>query len=100
MTTTLGQAFYTVHRMAGGKGIAFGTISTTEGVTVNPDWPLYTHGQEIEHLILNAAHPIGSALETIDSGFNPSTLWPWTVWGRIATQTLDGMTVYLWVRAR
>lgn len=80
---SVGSAIYTIHRQAGGKGVAFGKISELQGVEVAESWPFYTHGKEIQHLIVEAAHPIGSIIQTLDNSFNPNTLWPWTLWGKV-----------------
>ena len=79
----IGTALYTLHRMAGGKGIAFGQIARKYGVEVTADWPFYTHGSEIMELLLDAAHPVGSIIQTLDDSFDPNELWPWTRWGRL-----------------
>ncbi len=79
----IGTSLYTIHRMAGGKGVAFGQISQRYGVEVTAEWPLYTHGSEIMELLVDTAHPVGSVIQTLDDGFDPNALWPWTHWGRL-----------------
>jgi len=79
-STDIGSAIYTIHRMAGGKGIAFGKVSDKFGVEVNEDWPLYAHGMEIMQLVVDAAHPVGSVIQTADADWNPNEAWPWTSW--------------------
>lgn len=79
----ISAALYTIHRQSGGKGVAFGKISELFGVEVNKDWPFYTHGQEIEKLIVDCAHPVGSVLQTFDDGFNPNEKWTWTLWTKL-----------------
>ena len=79
----IGTALYTIHRMAGGKGVAFGQISRRYGVEVTPDWPFFTHGTEIMELLVDTAHPVGSVIQTLDEAFDPNILWPWTRWGRL-----------------
>ncbi|MBR2799805.1 MAG: hypothetical protein IKE04_02795 [Oscillospiraceae bacterium] len=76
----IGSAIYTIYRMAGGKGIAFGKVADKYGMEVNEDWPLYTHGMEILQLIVDAAHPVGSVIQTADASWNPNVVWPWTTW--------------------
>ncbi|MBR6863204.1 MAG: hypothetical protein IKM73_17990, partial [Acidaminococcaceae bacterium] len=67
-----------------GTGIAFGKVCENDGaVEVRQDWDFYTHGQEIEHLLLDFAHPVGSVIESLSSTFNPNTLWPWTTWRQL-----------------
>ena len=67
-----------------GTGIAFGKVCENDGaVEVRQDWDFYTHGQEIEHLLLNFAHPVGSVIESLSNTFNPNTLWPWTTWRQL-----------------
>lgn len=82
-TGTVTAALYTIHRQSGGRGVAFGRISELYGVEVNADWPFYTHGQEIQQLIVDLAHPVGSVIETLDDSFDPNVLWPWTLWGKL-----------------
>ena len=84
------SALYTFHRMAGGKGVAFGQVSDRYGVEVTPDWPFYTHGKEIQELLLDYAHPVGSIIQTISDTFNPNTLWPWTHWSKLEDVFLLG----------
>ena len=79
----IGTALYTIHRMAGGKGVAFGQIAQKYGVEVTAEWPFYTHGNEIMELLVDAAHPVGSVIQTLDDDFDPNALWPWTHWGRL-----------------
>jgi len=79
----IGSAIYTIHRMAGGKGVAFGKVSELYGVEVNHDWPLYTHGQEILELMVDIAHPVGSVVQTADEDWNPNEQWPWTTWVKL-----------------
>lgn len=76
----IGVSVYTIYRLAGGDGVAFGTIATKYGVEVNELWPFYTHGKEIMHLLVDAAHPVGSVIQTLKADFNPNELWPWTRW--------------------
>ena len=76
----IGSAIYTIHRMAGGKGVAFGKVSDKYGVEVSEEWPLYTHGMEIMQLIVDMAHPVGSVIQTADASWNPNVVWPWTTW--------------------
>lgn len=83
VTAYLATALYTIHRMAGGKGIGFGQIADRYGVLLNPDWPLYAHGKEIQELLLDFAHPVGSVIQTLDDNFDPNVEWPWTVWGKL-----------------
>lgn len=67
-----------------GTGIAFGKVCENDGaVEVRQDWEFYTHGQEIEHLLLDFAHPVGSVIQSLSSTFNPNTLWPWTTWRQL-----------------
>ena len=67
-----------------GTGVAFGKVCENDGaVEVRQDWGFYTHGQEIEHLLLDFAHPVGSVIESLSSTFNPNTLWPWTTWRQL-----------------
>lgn len=80
---TIGVSTYTIYRLAGGKGVAFGTTATQYGVEVNELWPFYTHGKEIEHLVVDIAHPLGSVLQSLDESFNPNFMWPWTHWTQI-----------------
>lgn len=83
VVTTIGTALYIIHRMAGGHGVAFGKVSELAGTEVAPEWLFYTHGQEIEQLIMDISHPVGSIIQTMDAAFDPNTAWPWTLWGRI-----------------
>lgn len=89
VSITVGSAIYTIHRMAGGKGVAFGAVSTKFGVEVTESWPFYTHGKEIERLILDMAYPVGSVLQTFDAEFNPNEKWNWSLWTK-----LDGVFLY------
>ena len=67
-----------------GTGVAFGKVCENDGaVEVRQDWEFYTHGQEIEHLLLDYAHPVGSVIQSVSSTFNPNTLWPWTTWRQL-----------------
>lgn len=79
-TAEIGSAIYTIHRMAGGKGVAFGKVSEKYGVELNPNWPLFAHGQEILELMVDIAHPVGSVVQTADEDWNPNEQWPWTTW--------------------
>ena len=80
---TIASALYTIYRLAGGKAVAFGKPAELLGVEVAPEWPFYTHGQEIEKLIVDCAHPVGSVLQTFDDGFNPNEKWTWTLWTKL-----------------
>ena len=100
VVTEIGTQTYTIYRMAGGKGVAFGTVAKKFGVEVNESWPFYTHGQEIQEMLLDYAHPVGSVLQTLDANFNPNTQWPQTYWGLLGTTTVQSVTVYVWVRSR
>lgn len=82
-TTEIGTSVYTIYRLAGGKGVSFGKAADKYGVEVNEDWPFYTHGQEIQRMLLDYAHPVGSVLETLDEEFDPNEQWPWTKWGKL-----------------
>jgi len=86
--------------MAGGKGVAFGKIAEHKGVEVAETWPLYTHGEEIMELIVNAAHPVNSTLSTLDVRFDPRAEWPWTYWNLLSqvASTNPSYTTYTWVR--
>lgn len=98
LRTEIGVATYTIHRMAGGQGVAFGKSSEKFGVEVRETWPFYTHGKEIQKLILDAAHPIGSMLTTYNDAFDPNAEWPWTHWAMLDQQTIQSLNVNLWVR--
>lgn len=100
-TAAIPSAVYTIHRMAGGKGVAFGQKSIRYGVEVREDWPFRTHGVEVLELIMDMAHPVGSVLMTLDEGFDPNTEWPWTVWRKLDNTALTPAgAVVIWVRAR
>ena len=86
----LGAATYSIYRQAGGVGVSFGKISTLYGVEIREDWPFYTHGKEIEELLLDYAHPIGSIIQTLDAQFDPNVKWPWTQWGKLENVFLLG----------
>lgn len=88
--TYINTSTYTIYRMAGGKGIAFGDIARKFGVEVKADWPFYTHGKEITELLVDVAHPIGSVIETLDETFNPNEQWPWTRWSLLKDCFLYG----------
>lgn len=99
-SVAVASALYTIHRLRGGKGICFGRAASRMGVEVREDWPFYAHGEELLELTINAAHPPGSLLETIDGDFDPNTAWPWTEWGKIGTRSMGDMGTHVWVRAR
>ena len=87
---TVTSALYTIHRMAGGNGVAFGKVAEKTGVEVREDWPVYCYGQDLQHLLVDTAHPVGSILQSLDSTFNPNAKWPWTLWGKIENVFLLG----------
>lgn len=95
-------SIFTIYRMAGGKGVAFGTVSSRFGVEVAEAWPFYTHGEEIQELVMNMAHPVGSILSQIRSDLNPNTLWPWTQWAQLSDETISSgtlsITAHRWLR--
>lgn len=103
-STYISSTLYTIHRMAGGQGVAFGTASNKYGVEIEESWPFYTHNKEIQELIMDIAHPVNSAIETLNSSFNPNTLWPWTQWGKLNVQSVSGahtsIQLIVWVRIR
>lgn len=86
----IGTSTYTIYRMAGGKGVAFGKIAEKQGVEVKENWPFYTHGKEIEELLVDIAHPIGSIIESLDASFDPNASWPWTHWSLLKDCFLYG----------
>lgn len=94
------SAVYTIHRMAGGKGVAFGQTADRYGVEVTESWPFYAHGQEIMELVLDMAHPPGSILETIDGNSDPNVLWQWTEWAEADTGQAGAIITHRWIRAR
>lgn len=96
----VGTSIYTIHRMAGGKGVCFGQVASRYGVEICEQWPLYTHGQEILELLMDTAHPLGSVIRTADPDWDPNTAWPWTLWGRIGTETAGGIDLTIWARGR
>ena len=98
--TYISSTLYTIHRMVGGKGVAFGMASERYGVEVTKDWPFYVHDQEIIKLIMDYAHPVGSIIESIDENFDPNQLWKWTQWGKALQDdtTLPPCPIYYWVR--
>ena len=101
ITINVSTAIYTIYRMAGGKGVAFGKVAERMGVEVTPDWNFYVHGQEIFDMI----HPVGSYMMTSDSSYDPNLLWQWTKWTRMkhVITTMFGTDseinfIYLWTR--
>lgn len=86
----IGTSTYTIYRMAGGKGVAFGMAANKYGVEVNEDWPFYTHGKEIQEMLLDYAHPVGSVIQSLDANFDPNVQWPWTQWGKLENVFLLG----------
>ncbi len=100
ITSTIASASYAIYRMAGGNGVAFGKVSELYGVEVKPSWPFYAHGKEIETLIMDIAHPIGSTIIFADASFNPNTSFPGTQWGLAETTTINNTTFYFWLRGR
>ena len=87
----LGTGTITISRMAGGKGVAFGKKAEKYGVEITAEWPFYTHGQESRRLIVDIAHPAGSSIDTIDSGWDPNEEWPWTRWGQVNGKWVRGV---------
>lgn len=100
ITSTIASASYAIYRMAGGNGVAFGKVSELYGVEVKPSWPFYAHGKEIETLIMDIAHPIGSTIIFADASFDPNTSFPGTQWGLAETTTINNTTFYFWLRGR
>lgn len=101
-TATILPALYTIHRQSGGRGVAFGKISELYGVEISENWPFYVHGEEIKQLILDYSHPVGSVIESVQS-FNPNELWPWSLWGKVSTETKNtspSLAVNVWVRQK
>lgn len=94
------SALYTIHRMTGGRGVAFGKTSDKYGVEVSSSWPFYVHGEELLDLTVNAAHPPGSVMLTIDGNDYPNARWPWTEWGLMGDVTIGNITAHAWVRTR
>lgn len=101
ITINLSTAIYTIYRMAGGKGVAFGMVADRMGVEVSPDWPFYVHNVEIFDL----AHPVGSMIITGDHNFNPNTLYAWTQWARaegvvtgVYSTTDERYPIFMWTR--
>lgn len=90
VSVDIGTSTYTIYRMAGGKGVAFGQAANKYGVEVNEDWPFYTHGKEIQEMLLDYAHPVGSVIQTLDANFDPNEQWPWTQWGKLENVFLLG----------
>ena len=86
----IGTSTYTIYRMVGGKGVSFGKAADKYGVEVKEDWPFYTHGKEIEEMLLDYAHPVGSVIQTLDADFDPNVQWPWTQWGKLENVFLLG----------
>ena len=81
---SVGTKQVTIDFYRDGTGIAFGKVcENNAAVEIRQDWDFYTHGQEIEHMLLDFAHPVGSVIETLSSTFNPNTLWPWTTWRQL-----------------
>ena len=99
-STEIGTSVYTIYRMAGGKGVAFGKAASMFGVEISSSWPFYTHGQEIQKLIIDIAHPVMSIIETLDSDYDPNTELPNTYWRRIATRSIDAAVQYIWLRSQ
>ncbi len=99
-TFQMSTATYTIYRMAGGNGVAFGQAATKRGVEVAPDWPFYSHGKEIQKLILDIAHPVGTVLESVSQTFDPNAAWPWSYWGVIpsANYATFATDVTVWLR--
>ncbi|MBR4457590.1 MAG: hypothetical protein IKS31_01390 [Clostridia bacterium] len=94
------SALYTIHRMAGGRGVAFGKTADKYGVEISSSWPFFVHGEELLDLTVNAAHPPGSVMLTIDSDDDPNARWPWTEWGLLGGVTIGNITAHAWVRTR
>ena len=89
-SANVATSLYTIHRMAGGKGVAFGKVSNRYGVEVSEEWPFYTHGKEIQELLVEFSHPVGSIIQTISDSFDPNALWPWTHWSKLEDVFLFG----------
>ena len=81
---SVGTKQVTIDFFRDGTGIAFGKVCENDNaVEIRQDWDFFTHGQEIEHLLLDYAHPVGSVIESLSSTFNPNTIWPWTTWRQL-----------------
>ncbi len=81
---SVGTKQVTIDFYRDGTGLAFGKVCENAGaVEIRQDWDFYTHGQEIERLMLDFAHPVGSVIESLSRTFNPNTLWPWTTWRQL-----------------
>jgi microcystin-dependent protein len=86
---SVGTKQVTVDFYRDGTGVAFGKLCENAGaLEVRQDWGFYTHGQEIEHMLVDVAHPVGSVIQTASASFDPETLWPWTTWRQLTDVVL------------